>query len=150
MSVDLTREEYLILIRALTVTSWVHSTLEEETEDFEDELEPVFQKLMSKYRDFQADGEVFYDEAIDKYFPADTIEQDSLAVVQTYEEISFWDHLTRRLAERDLIMEYGTLEVQNMEPNRRMELESSYLVKYNDEFIENDLVRLRILESSSD
>lgn len=145
MSIDLTKEEYVSLLKALSIASWVHSTLEEEVEDFQDDLEPVIQKLMSKYKDFKAYDDVFYDEAVDKYFPSEEIEQDALSIVQTYEEIAFWDHLTRRMSERDLILEYGNLEVQNMDPIERMEIESTYLAKYNEEFIENDISRLRIV-----
>lgn len=150
MNIEFTKEQYENLVKMITIATTVLDVVNEEIyEDeapiFDDEIQAMReleQYILSKHKDFDF-HKVFVD-AGNIYTVTYEIEEEVLLLIELYEEYSFWEELTYRLARRDVIEEYGENEVNNMDPLQLSELEESYLSKYREEFSQYGIDRLRI------
>ena len=85
-----------------------------------------------------------YDEKMKSYFPTAIYEEtiDVFDHIDEYDDDTFWDELSERLAYRDLIEQIGEDAAANMESGERVmkieEIRSGYI----DEFCEHGLERI--------
>ena len=78
--------------------------------------------------------------------PSEKLEDDAHALIDQYDEITFWEELTARLTERDMIEEHGERAVGAMRPDQRERAAAPIAKAYTHEFEEVGLDRLRIEE----
>lgn len=148
MEIKLTKEQYYNLVKLITIAGWVLETVATEIDEdgiFEDEIEPMLdteQYILSKHEDFKL-KKVFKDS--DNYYSVTyELEEEVLPLLELFAENSFWDELAHRLARRDVIEEYGESAVNSMDPLQLHEFEDEHIRKYQDEFSQNGIDRLKI------
>lgn len=144
MKLELTKEQYLSLLKALSIASWVSMSITEIEDDLELDFEPLEQYVMSKHKDFSVEEEVFFDKDTNSYYPTQDFEDSILPIIDIFEDTTFWEELTHRLARRDMQDKYGEASVDAMDPLERLNLEEEYLIKYSEEFSQFGVHRLRV------
>lgn len=150
MQLELSTKQYENLVKMLSLSNWVLDVLSNVDEDDGDydkelaEMEELEQYILSKHADFQSHGKVLFEPQMESYITTQEVEDEVLPIMEIYEDYSFWEELTHRMARRDLIDEYGEPKVNEMDPLNRMELEEEFLIKYSEEFLHNGLMRLKI------
>ena len=107
MKINLTKKEYKLLLDILQIADWVmdsyHIDLPEETSPYRE----LAQKFFAHAEEFGCEDLIEYDSSIDAYYPADELDFDSewRILMDAFVDFTFWDELTERLAERDVIHE---------------------------------------------
>lgn len=145
MELNLTKEQYISLVKALTIASWVASSVdEEEFNSLCSELEDIEQTVLSVSDKFGASSHIYFDPESKTHFPTQLIEGEIAAFLECYDDFVFWDELNHRLARRDFVEEYGLDKVEKMDPLNRMELEEEFIEKYSEEFTTHGVERLQI------
>ena len=101
MNLELTKEQYLSLLKALSIASWVNTSITEIEDDLELDFEPLEQYVMSKHKDFGVEEEVFFDKDTNSYYPTQDFEDSVIPIIDIFEDTTFWEELTHRLSRRD-------------------------------------------------
>lgn len=144
MDIHFSSREYRLLIDLLEISDWV---LNSHRVDVAEEAEPyraLTQKLYSYAREMGFENLMMYDEEAGIYMPTKEFEETSevFRFIEDFEEDTFWDELISRLAERDLLREYGESTLGEFQPEemfeKRMELEQAWA----EEFEANGIQRL--------
>lgn len=144
MKIDISREEYRILIEMLFIANWVLTAREEqdrpETQSFRD-LEQKF---------FAMADEMGYSKLIENapslkgFFPTREWEESGVMQwIDEYNEDNFWDYLADKLASRDLA-EQLQLEPDQVPSEEMMGQLHELQQWYDSEFYQNGLNHLRI------
>lgn len=145
MNLELDKKQYLALLKALSIVTWVSSTVEEVDDEMSNDFEDLEQYIMSKHEEFGVKDEVFFDNETNTYFPTQDFEDEIIPIIDIFEDASFWDEITHRLSRRDFLEKHGEKQVLDMDPLERMGLEEEFLVKYSEEFSQFGVNRLRII-----
>ncbi|MCL6614132.1 MAG: hypothetical protein K6U03_05905 [Firmicutes bacterium] len=144
MQINLTPEQYEILIKLVYLGNWVVNgalTPDERLPDFDEVEELVYAQAgglaeeMGLVRDEKG-----------RFFPSAALEDELMEFIDDYEEDCFWDHLSQRLAYRDLVEELGEEAVEMMPPNERAEALYRHEERYDREFEESGLEDLRLVK----
>ena len=141
MEIQLSKEEYRLLLDMLYLSEWVMSAHKVEEEPRAKPYKQVAQKLLSYAKEFGFEDLVEYEKKYDEYAPTRAFEEleSSTAFIEDYDDDVFWDELCHRLAQRDLIREKGLKKIKEMEPMARMLEEDTIAEKYDSEFIANGI-----------
>jgi hypothetical protein len=110
--------------------------------------DPAYEDLASKVYSL-ADGTLMQDlvvlnENSGNWIASDAFENDAQAMIDQYDEIIFWEELTSRLTERDLISTYGENAVGSMRPQERVRAGVPIAKAYTREFENEGINRLRV------
>jgi hypothetical protein len=146
MNIEISKKEYRTLLDVLHIADWVlhaHKTEEGlETEEFR----LLEQKFLSLAEDMGFGHFVEYDPDMKKYFPTGEYEETSsvMEAIVDYDNESFWEELTERLATRDLIQQEGKDKVVALEFEERMIKMETFQGRYEEEFERQGLNRLVI------
>lgn len=81
---------------------------------------------------------------IEKEYENLKYDNEIINIIEEYNEITFWDLLITRLAERDMILEYGEDNLRNLSVDEYKKIHLEYQKKYYQEFFENGLWNLII------
>ncbi|ABW68370.1 hypothetical protein [Desulfosudis oleivorans] len=148
MKIDITKEEYRLLLDILSISDWVMNSYKLEDDSETEPYVALEQKLLSHAKDFGFDNLVQYDAEEKEYFPTAEYEaaETDARFIDEFEDFCFWEQLCSRLAERDLIRERGAEVVQEMSPWDRITEAEDLMEKYEDEFAENGIENLVISE----
>jgi hypothetical protein len=79
-----------------------------------------------------------------------SLDKDAQAFIDQYDEKTFWEELTMRLTERDLIVRNGERAYRGMRPDQRERAASSVAKGYTREFEDQGIDRLFISEEEPD
>lgn len=134
MRIDLSKEQYLKLVRLVLAGNWLvnsHRTGEEIIEEYE----KIEQHILSFYRRYDAEDTITFDEEYSRYYPTKELEAEIMELSDDYDEKNFWDGLVSRMAKKEAMKKYSDPTVEQI-----WNLED----KYSDEFEENGLKRLKI------
>ncbi len=71
-------------------------------------------------------------------------EDEAHAIIDQYDDKTFWEELTARMTERDLIASRGVRAVRGMRPVERTRAASAIAKSYTKEFEEKGLDRLKV------
>lgn len=80
------------------------------------------------------------------YFPTSEYEEKMQIIIDDYDEYTFWEELTYRLADRDTKIEVGK-KFKTLTPVEFIEYHHKYLEFYSDEFMNNELDNLKIVQA---
>jgi hypothetical protein len=147
MKINITKNEYKTLLEILEVTDWIlhaHETDEsKDTKPFKD----FEQKVLALANEFGCDHLVTYDKELQRFFTTKEFEDTSpgMGYIEDFENDSFWEELTERLVQRDLIREMGEKKYLSLDPMDRINKENPYWKKYGEEFEAHDIDRLEIV-----
>ncbi len=144
MKIDLNRKEYLLLLDMLYMASWVldaHTIgSRKETKDYHS----LEQKIMGHAEEFDV-GDEWVEQNEDAYYHTQKYEDErpALTYIDQFEEDTFWDELTDRLARRDvsedLDQDLDEVDIDDWFPPYENLVQS-----YVEEFNRNGLGNLRI------
>jgi hypothetical protein len=145
MHLELTREQYRTLLELVFLGNWIVTSLETE-EDVEtqryDELERyIFYHAKSFGLPEYADGE-----RPDDCYPSRRFEDESpvFDFIDEYDDQTFWEELAYRLAERDLIRQYGEEALAKLTPDERFLKKEELVNQYTDIFSETGLDNIEV------
>lgn len=145
MKTNFTKKEYETLIEMLYIASWVISAFDIGPQPGKQKYEDLEQKILSHAKDFGMDKDVVWDEKLKKYFHTRKFEEGRpMELIDEFQDETFWDELTHRLADRDFVETYTEKEIKKMEVWDRMAKTDEFVEKYSDEFAENGIMNLRI------
>jgi len=141
MEIQLTKEEYRLLLDMLHISDWVMNSHKVEEDAKAKPYKQVEQKIMSYAKEFGFENLVEYDNKVDEFNPSAEFEdlESSMSFIEDYDDDVFWEELCHRLAQRDLIREKGLKKIKEMEPMARMLEEDSIAEKYDSEFVANGI-----------
>ncbi|HRZ87773.1 MAG TPA: hypothetical protein P5287_08150 [bacterium] len=143
-TIPFTKEQYENLIKLAYLGEWmINSVRIDDTETAFDEL---LGHVLSHAKGMGHDRYVEYDKQLEKYFPSEKLEEELHDYIEDYNNETFWDELAGRLAERDLVKEYGMEKVERMSFDERTEAEHPLIDKYYDEFERNGVDRIVIAD----
>jgi len=149
MNVNMTRQEYRLLLDLLLVGDWViHGNRPEEAPEAEP-YRMLVQKFLSLAPDFGCGDLIEIDAEYNQYRPTEKLEQETQAwrLLDDYDDLVFWEELIVRLAERDVAGMPGKAEVAEMSGEEYDRYAVPIEEKYANEFFENGLERLVIRNS---
>ena len=85
---------------------------------------------------------VCFDAARECWEPTEAFEEQAHAMIDQYDDKTFWEELTGRLTERDLIARHGERALGSMRPDQRTRTAKPIAQAYTQEFEEQGLKRL--------
>jgi hypothetical protein len=137
MEIKFTKRQYETLMRLVYLGTWVVNGFK--ADDKNEETDALEQHVYSQARKFGLDKLVPYDEEFDGWFPTQEAEEEWSEDLDRFRDDTFWDELEYRLADRDLVAQYGESVVDHMDPEARLRMEDKLVDHYNEEFAKNGL-----------
>ncbi|KPQ00485.1 MAG: hypothetical protein HLUCCA01_01065 [Bacteroidetes bacterium HLUCCA01] len=142
----LNKKEYRALIRILFKHILMFSNLTDQqtSKEFE-RINSMAERLLKYANDFASEDLVAHDVSTGTNFPSNELYREIITQINAYDEVNFWEELTQRLSERDLVKgrSFEELNESGME-NHRQILEDR-LVFYTDHFGEHGVENLYII-----
>ena len=155
IQLNLSREELRRLIHLVSIATWVigaHKTEEDPRAAPYDELEQKLYALAARHGFAGETGDpakdlLDYAESLQKYFPTIHFDEgEARDFIDEYDDDTFWDELTYRLAERDAVQEAGGSErYAELPPIERITRTNRCEALYAAEFYEHGLGNVRIV-----
>jgi hypothetical protein len=148
MKIELSEREYGLLLHFVEMADWVLNayTNKEDTEFKEySELE---QKIFSHAQECGYGSLIELSAEFQKYLPTRKYEEDwsVMKIVEEFENETFWDELTERLAERDVTRQIGEEHFRRLDPVDRIMKIEAFREKYSEEFTKHGIDRLVIAQ----
>ena len=110
MTIDFTEQQYKTLSRALFIASIMVGEVNEldpEADVDNEEYQQLLSMVGSRAQDFKSSGDFTPGEKGKGYIPTHALEDECSSIIESYDEIVFWDELIHRLSSRDMHAEYG-------------------------------------------
>ena len=142
MKINLTKNEYRLLLDMVEIAEWVLNSHRTDTSDETKQYSALYQKILSHAKEMGFENLITYDESLDGYYAtAEYEESEHMRYIEEFEDDVFWEALPHRLAVRDLVEQVGEKAYTEMEFEERMsklvELEAFYYVELEDNGIDN-------------
>ena len=133
MKVELSQEQYMMLLKMVYLGSWMANSAKDEPEG---EYDTIEQYIFSLAKDFGLDKHIAFDTKIKSYFPTEEFESSSgvVDVIDAYNEYTVWEALILSLSKRDLFKQYGADKVEAMTEEEFLEKQYPFIQKYEEEF----------------
>lgn len=148
MKIELTKNEYRLLLDYMYLGDWVINGHQSEDRRDTEEYEMLLQKLYSYAREMDCEELIHADRDSNKYVPTRFYEETSRVseFIEEYDNDCFWDVLIARLAERDVYEQVEKAALQSMSGEEYMEHTAPIEEAYYREFRRRGLDRLRLVE----
>jgi len=143
MEIRLSPAQFELLLKLVYLGQWVVEGAQEEEGNLEG-YDALAAYIYSYAPAFGAKKWVEFDEAEGEYFPSNELDEAMEELISRYEEATFWDQLVIRLAERDLLQEYGEETILKMDWKELDKKKSQIVQKYLREIEEHGLANLII------
>ncbi len=143
MDIKLTSDQFELLLKLVYLGHWMIEGAREEESNLE-EFDRIADYIYSLAPAFGVKRWVEFDEAEGNYFPSEELDEAMEEIIARYEDASFWDQLVVRLAERDLIRDYGEEAVKRMDWKELEKKRAMAVQKYIREIEEHGLDNLVI------
>jgi hypothetical protein len=146
MKIEFTKEQYRDLIELLFLGNWLAnaSRTGAKGDEIIEKYEKIEEYILSFAKHFKAEDIVKQED--DDYFTTMEFEESLMPLIGEYDDYTFWEQLSLKLAKRDLIREIGPVRQLRDEHRKRMyDLEE----QYENEFEKNGLKNLVILKTGS-
>lgn len=140
MKINFTKKQYKTFLEILEIADWVlhaHDSDRVETKKYRD-----FEQLVFSFaKDFGFENLVEYDEELGAHFPTREFEETSpgMDFITEFENDTFWNEFVQRLAERDLVRQYGRERLKDMNGMELARRENQIEKRYAEEFFKNGL-----------
>jgi hypothetical protein len=138
-------EEYRRVMMLTYLGEWVLNAIRKDPD-------PAYLDTASKIYSFAKgtalESLVTFDANDESWNPSQAFEDEAHALIDQYDDKTFWEELTARMTERDLIESRGERAVRGMRPDQRTRAASAIAQAYTKEFEEQGLDRLRVQEDS--
>lgn len=147
MKIDLTRKEYRDLLDILAIANWVLNAHKVDREPRTARYDKLEQKLLALAKEMGYENLVEHAPEHNRYFPTREYEETSAAqaFITEYDNDSFWEEMTARLAERDLVRQLGGHDrIATLSPEELFEKLGKLEEYYGTEFSRNGLENLQL------
>jgi hypothetical protein len=141
MKIEISKTQYKTLAKALFLANWVVNC--HRTDEPDDEFEKLEQYILAQGKFFDLKN-VEFDEKHGKYYHDSDFEMKTAKLLDDFVDVSFWDELTERLAERDFMRALGEKEIRKMSRDVRFSKFYEFADPYEEEFAEHGLDNLVI------
>ena len=142
VQINLTKEQYKSLVELVSLGHWMANSSRAKTIKKYDDME---QLVLSFARQAELQDCIDYDGETKMHFPLREFEETVLFPLKDeYDDGTFWDELARRLADRDMLKQFGEEELARMPSEERNEVHDALVGKYEDECVEHGLDRLEV------
>ncbi len=139
MNVTLTDAEYRRLMMLAYLGEWMVNAVQKDPDPaYEDTANMIY----SFVKGTPLESLVTYDENGLVYIPTEAFEEEAHAIIDQYDDKTFWEELTGRLTERDLIAQHGERALGGMREDQKTRAASAIAKVYTKEFEEFGLDRL--------
>lgn len=145
MLIEMNERQYRALLKMVWLGNWAINA-HREPDETQTEYNDLEQHLMAQAHSFGQEELVQFIQDDHRFYTASGFEEELLAVVDEYDDHTFWSQLESRLTERDLMNEYGEDALETMPDDEIQERERPVLEKYMDEFDKNGIQNLVIRE----
>lgn len=149
MKIDLSQEEYRVLLDLLHVAEVVLSSHRQEDDERSAGHRQLLQKLYARAQEAGLSDLITHHPSEGRYHPSDRFEELSAAhtFLDEYVNHVFWDQLVRQLTERDAAVKAGGSEkLEALNDDERERIEQPIKDRYLKEFSENGLTNLAVVE----
>ena len=146
MDIKFTKDQYEKLLHLAYLGDWMVNAYR--TNDFIEEYNREAEHVYSQAPVFGFKDLIDFDEAEGRTYPSAKLEEALEDIVEDYEDWAFWDLLILKLAERDLVREYGQATVDQMTDAELEEKRAPYVKKYEKEIEANGIENLEIYKIS--
>ncbi len=144
MEINLSRQQFETLLRAVYMGDWMVNAIREPGSEVS-EFRELEQSLWELAHRAGFDGFVEFDATLSQFFPSEQFHETLQPFIDEYDDEAFWDGLVDRLADRDFIETYGNA-VASMDQDERFQKLLAFVDKYEAEIEEHGADRLRIQE----
>ncbi|MBX3014156.1 MAG: hypothetical protein KF832_21725 [Caldilineaceae bacterium] len=147
MQIELTSDEYRRLIDILYLADWLLTAHKVGDDPRVAAYQQLVQKLYAYSQEMGLSHLIEYAVEFDQYFPTRDLEAGTPIheFIDEYDDETFWDELTRRLAERDLLAQLGGWEkMQKLSTEERIRRLGQLEEHYAAEFARHGLENLRL------
>ncbi|WP_026569084.1 MULTISPECIES: hypothetical protein [Sediminibacillus] len=137
MKIEMTESQYQKLTELVYLGNWlVNAHRNEEVSHYEELEQFVYKNAGST--------DIIYDKEDDFYHLKAELEEKLHRYIKEYEDYNFWEELTYRLANRDLLRELGPKgKLEQKDIDRRLKIAEGY----ENEFIKNGLKNMTVEKS---
>lgn len=140
VQLNLTKEQYKTLVEMTYLGHWMINAIRVKTIKKYDDME---QLVFSFAKQAGLQDCIDYDAKLKMHFPLRDFEENVvLPFKEEYDDYTFWEELSERLAERDMVAEHGEAAFLKMPRDERFEALDKVVRKYEDEFTENGIENL--------
>ncbi|OGM02450.1 MAG: hypothetical protein A2008_13900 [Candidatus Wallbacteria bacterium GWC2_49_35] len=137
--IEFTREEYNSLAELLILGEMVINSRRDESE-IDHKYIDVQQKVFSHAKEAGAGDMIEFNASENLGRPtALLLEEVVWPLIDDYDDMTLWDELSIRLAERDAIAKYGREKIMLLPDAELAKIQEPLIDKYYDEFIDNGL-----------
>ena len=142
MKIEISKTHYKTLVKALFLANWVVNC--HKTDEPDDEFERLEQYILAQGKFFDLEN-VEFDEKHGKYYHDSDFEMKTVKLLDDFVDVSFWDELIERLAERDFVNTLGEKEILKMSQDecftKFYEFADPYEAEFADYGIDNLVIR---------
>lgn len=151
MKIELSKEQYRTLLELVFLGNWMINSIKEEIDHETQKYDELESHMFLLAKDFGfgewSDGEFEFTQAGDVYPGAEFEEKSAVFnFIDKYDDYTFWEELSHKLARRDLIRQYGVEGLSNMRFEERIKKEDELIGKYDRIFFEIGLEVLKVKE----
>jgi len=144
MNITLNDAQYRRLLTLTLMGEWMMNAIRKEPDmDYEEVASVVYAAAAGTPHEtlVQQDEENVF------WIPSAEFEEEVHAHIDEYDDKTFWEDLTARMTERDMMFSFGEATVKSMRPEQREREAKPIATAYSHEFEEKGLDRLFIDET---
>jgi hypothetical protein len=146
VQINLTKEQYKTLVEMIYLGHWMANAIRPKTIKKYDDME---QLVFSFTKQAGLQDCVDYDAGMKMYFTLAEFEETVvLPLKDEYDDYTFWDELAHRLADRDMLKQFGEKELARMPREELNKVRDALIGEYEDESVEHGIERLHIERSN--
>jgi hypothetical protein len=146
MKINFTKKEYATLVEMILTADWVIHAHDDEPSDATKSYTELRKKVLSHYKEMGMEDAFEYAPEDDDYYETADYEENSphMALIEEYDEYSFWESLATKLAHRDLAAQEAASPHKLLPAEQRAVKFFEVEEHYHEEFRENGLDNVRI------
>ena len=147
MKVELSRRDYVALMTVLEIADWILHAYRTDDPPETAPMRALEQKVLALAEQFGCGELVEYDAKEQRWWVTREFDEtsDALQYLQEFENDNFWEQLSERLVERDLVRQLGESACKRLDPEELDERQEPYRTLYAEEFLSHGVDRLEIL-----
>ena len=139
----LSKQNFQLVIQHVFIGNWI---LNSTKIDRDKEIDNLLNTILSIGKNYNIMDGIDYNEDTNEYDLCQEKEQEVMEFIEAYEDENFWEELIDKLATRDAIKKFGVEKLDKMEQYERMKKIWEEEEKYNNEFEEKGIQRLKIVK----
>jgi hypothetical protein len=146
MKINFTKKEYAALVEMILTADWVIHARETEPTDETQPYADLRKKVLSYHKEMGMEEAFRYAAEDNEYYETADYEMSSphMALIDQLSEISFWETLATKLAQRDLAAQEAIGTAEPLPPEQRVTKLWEIEERCQEELSENGLANIRI------